>query len=104
MKTTPAVRKLTSRRETTHRSSINNFSAVSAPGVPTACRWRRLARRAADSRRARSGREKRARTDDDNDDDPVEGEPLHDDASEAGREGVRWDRFVTSPNACRFAA
>ena len=49
----------------------------------------------------RSGREKRARTDDD---DSVEGDPLLDDVSEAGREGVPWGRFVTSPNACRFAA
>ena len=55
---------------------------------------------AVDGRSARSGREKRARTDDD---DPVEGDPLLDDVSEAGREGVRWGQFVTSPNACRFA-
>jgi hypothetical protein len=41
------------------------------------------ARLAADGRSARSGLEKRARTDDD---DPVEGEPLLDDVSDAGRE------------------
>jgi hypothetical protein len=97
MKTTPAVRKLTSRRETFHRSSINNFGTVSAPGAPAAG----AARGAADGRSARSGREKRARTDDD---DPVEGEPLLDDVSDAGREEAGLCRFVISPNACRFAA
>ena len=50
--------------------------------------------------RETGGREKWARTDDD---DSVEGDPLLDDVSEAGREGVRWGLFVTSPNACRFA-
>ncbi len=50
---------------------------------------------------ARSGREKRARTDDD---DPVEVEPLLDDVSDAGREEAGLCRFVISPNACRFAA
>jgi hypothetical protein len=97
MKTTPAVRKLTSRRETFHRSSINNFGTVSAPGAPAAG----AARGAADGRSARSGREKRARTDDD---DPVEGEPLLDDVSDAGREEAGLCRFVISSNACRFAA
>jgi hypothetical protein len=48
--------------------------------------------------RSRRMREKQARTWEDA---PVEAEPLLDDVSKAGREGLR---FVISPNACRFAA
>ena len=55
----------------------------------------------AGGRSARSGLEKRARTDDD---DPVEGEPLLDDVSDAGREEAGLCRFVISSNASRFAA
>jgi len=63
----------------------------------------RGSRRMAGAREAgsRSGLEKRARTDDD---DPVEGEPLLDDMSDAGREEGGLCRFVISSNACRFAA
>jgi hypothetical protein len=34
----------------------------------------------------------------------VEGKPLFDDVSDAGREEAGLSRFVISSNACRFAA
>ncbi len=68
---------------------------------PQGERGRDGARLAAGGRSARSGREKRALTDDD---DPVEGEPLLDDVSDAGREEAGLCPFVLSPNACCFAA